>query len=162
VTEGPTATREAVAASIRVIAARRLGRGFLPLAFLAVCAVGGWALGGLSGAVVLGVVLGSPLVAAAFLGMGQSAVRVAAGWPSTGLWAAAGGAWVVPWAWGGWVLVVAGVLPGRVALGEGAWAQLGVAMACGVLAARVLRDSLRIGELRRLAETMIVPAPEEE
>jgi hypothetical protein len=71
-------------------------------------------------------------------------------------------AWLVPWAWGLWVLVVAGVLPGRVALGADAWLQLAVALACGVLAARVLRDSVRIGELRGLADAMIVPAPEEE
>ena len=152
---------EVVAASIRSIAAGRLGRAFLPVGLLVACAGGGFALGSLSGRVVLGMVLGAPLVVGAFLAMGQGAVRHAAGWPSTGLWAVSGAAWLVPWAWGVWVLVVAAVLPGRVALGGAAWPQLGVALACGVLAARVLRDSVRIGELRRLADAMRVPAPEE-
>ena len=150
-----------VAESIRAIAARRLGRAFFPLVLLAVCAVGAFFLGSLEGAVALGMVAGSAVVAAAFLAMAQSAVRLAAGWPATGGWRIAGVAWIVPWAWGLWVLVAAAVLPGRVALAAGAWMQLGVALACGLLAARVLRDSLRIGELRVLAETMIVPAPEE-
>lgn len=150
-----------VAASIRETGARRLARAFLPLALLAVCSVGGFALGSLAGAVVIGVVVGSALVALAFLAMAQSAVRHAAGWPSAGGWRAAGAAWIVPWGWGVWVLVAAAVLPGRRALAAGEWAELGVALACGLLAARVLRDSLRIGELRLLAETMIVPAPEE-
>lgn len=153
--------REAVADSIRATAARRIGRAFLPLALLVAAAVGGFALGSLSGYAAVGVAAGAPVVAVAFLVMGQGAVRLAAGWPSTGPWAVAGAAWVIPWGWALWVLVVAGVLAGRDALAVGAWFHLALATASAVLSARVLRDSLRIGELRRLAETMIVPAPEE-
>jgi hypothetical protein len=162
VTSASSDASEVVASSIRAIAAGRLGRAFLPVTLLVACAAAGFALGSLSGRVVLGIVLGAPFVVGALLVMGQGAVRHAAGWPSTGLWAVSGAAWLVPWGWGVWALVVAGVLPGRVALGADAWLQLAVALACGVLAARVLRDSVRIGGLRALADAMIVPAPEEE
>lgn len=160
-TGGSSDPREVIVASVRQTAAQRLARAFLPLALLDALALAGLVAGAFPGVVVLGVVVGSPFVAAAFLLMGQGAVRLAAGLRASGIWASAGWIWILPWGWALWVLVAGSILPGRTALQTGAWLRLGFALACGLLAVRVLRDGLRIGELRRLAETMAIPAPEE-
>ncbi len=157
----PRDPREVIVGSVRTLAVRRIGRAFVPLLIGAALGGVGYANGVLSGWVAAAVALGAPLVAGAFLVMGQCAVRRAAGQTPEGGWVLAPFAWVAPWAWGFWLLVAGAILPGRVALERGEWVHLAVVLAIGLVAVRVLRDGLRIGELGALADAMIVPSPEE-
>lgn len=158
---GASNPREVVAGSVRTLAAQRIGRAFLPLLIGAVLGAVGFATGALTGSVALGAFVGAPAVAGAFLVMGQRAVRRAAGLPASGLWALADFAWVAPWAWGFGLLVLGAILPGRIALQGQEWVHLALHLGVGLVAVRVLRDGVRVGELSTLADVMVVPSAEE-
>lgn len=154
--------RAVVAQAVQSLAARRLGRAFLPLAAAALAGLGGGLAGVWAWPVAVAVAGGAAAVAGAFLVMGLRAVRVALEARPGGVWRWASLARVVPFAWALWILVVPGVGTGRGALAREAWGALVLAAVTMALALRVLLDAHRVGELEALAGTMVVPAPEEE
>ncbi len=157
-----TDPRTVVASAVQSLAARRLGRAFLPLAVTALAGIGGGVAGVWSAPVATTLAVGAAAVAGAFMVMGLRAVRVALETRPGGAWRWAGLARVVPFAWSIWALVVPGVGTGRAALARGAWGGVALAVLTMGLVLRVLLDAHRVGELEALAGTMAVPAPEEE
>lgn len=158
VSSDPSQLLPGVAVAIRDLAARRLARAYLALFTLGAVASLEALLQGFSHGVAptLGAL---PLTAGVLLLVGHRAVQRGFGREGP-RWGALVGflAWI-PLVHGLFVVAVPGL---RRLAAEGMAAPVLLwSAAYTVLGLRVLRDALRIGELRRLAETMTVMAPEE-
>lgn len=148
--EAASAPQEVVGRAVQDLAARRLGRGFLPLGLLC--------LAGLVRLVLLGpghpgawaLVLGAPVAGLAMLLHGVAAVQRAFGRPLRGWLRLAGPASLVPPAFGLYVLGWWGLR----GLTRGEGASMAGAVLLAVLGGWALLGWLRVLELRRLAETM--------
>lgn len=157
-----TDPRGVVAGAVQTLAARRLGRAFVPLGLLAAAGVAGGLAGVWTSPVAGLLTVGAAAAAGALLVTGQRAVRRAFARAESGSWRWAPLARVVPWGWAVWVVAVPGVGAALDARARGAVGSLALCAATALLAVRVLVDAHRVGELERLAATMVVPAPDEE
>jgi len=144
---------------IRDHAARLLARGALTLVGVVLLAGTEWIVSGLAAPLAPWTLAAVPFSAGALFAIGWRGVRLAEGpdgsaassWVSLlAVWPAAHGLWML----GG---------PGlrRLARPEPGWGWLVLGIAWVLLGAGLLRDTLRVMEVARLARTMSAPAPEE-
>lgn len=145
----PGAAAQTVGQAIQKLAAKRLGRAFMPLALLF--------LGGLGQMLATGsgflLVAGAPLSAGAMLAYGVRVVQRAFGKPARPWMALAVAGSVVPLAYGLWVLGWQGLR--AVASGRGLTSVV-AGLVMSVLGLWLLRAWTRILELNRLAEVVSV------
>ena len=147
----PDAAVQTVGQAIQKLAAKRLGRAFVPLALLF--------LGGLGRMLATreGFILaaGAPLSAGAMLAYGLRVVARAFGKPSRPWMTLALAGGVVPPAYGLWVLGWEGL---RTLASGGGFRTVIAGLLLSLLGAWVLRAWVRILELSRLAEVMALGA----
>lgn len=144
-----------VGPAIQELAAARLGRAFVPLAFLLLFGLGGVLTEG--GTVSFLLAVGAPLSAGVMLAFGLRVVQAAFGRPRRTwmIWVPV--AAVLPPTYGIWVLAWLGLR--RVATADGVTDAVAGAALAG-LGFWLLRSWLRIVELHRLAEVMSLPTPD--
>lgn len=155
------APRRVVARAVEDLTARRLGRAFLPLGLLFAAGVVLWVTWGVGSLEGILLTLGAPASAGAMVLEGVRVVRET-------LDDEAGGGWIrlaplaglLPPAYGTYALVAVGLLPlTREAAGTAAIAGSVFVI---LVAGRYLWLLWRLSEVRTLARTMVLPAPEEE
>lgn len=142
---------QTVGQAIQKLAAKRLGRAFLPLGLLFLGGLGQMLATG--GGLVLAA--GAPLSAGAMLAYGLRVVERAFGKPPRPWMALAVAGSVVPPAYGVWVLGWGGL---RTLAGGGGVLAGALGVVLSVLGLWVLRAWVRILELHRLAEVMALGA----
>lgn len=142
--------QEVVGRAVQDLAARRLGRGFVPLGLLCLAGLTQLVLSGSdrSGAWIL--VLGAPMAGLAMLAYGVVAVQRAFGRSVNGWRRLAGSAGLVPSAFSLYVLAWCGLR----GLSGADGASVPVSAVLVVLGGWALLAWLRVFEVRRLAETM--------
>jgi hypothetical protein len=153
------AVPEVVGPAITDYAARRLARATFTLVATGLLALGEWIASGLADPVSFVVLLGVPASAAGLVGLGYRGVQQGFGRMPAGVLRLAGLLGVIPLLHGLWVFGISGLR--RVAdggPGAGRWVLAAVYVYLGL---RLLRDTLRVHEVGRLAHTMLHPAPEE-
>lgn len=148
----PPAPARVVGPAIQNLAAARLGRGFVPLAFLVLVGLARIVSADGGG---IAVAVGALASAAAMLAFGQRVVRTAFGHPRRPwmAWAAAGG--LVPPTYGVWVLGWMGLR--EMAVASGPLAILG-GVVTAALGLWVVRGWMKIVELQGLADAMTLGA----
>lgn len=152
-----------VGRAVQGLTVRRLAHAFAWLAVLALMGIGELLVLGRPDPWAVGVAAGAPVTVLALLFLGQRGVRRAFGRTETPAWRMAGWAWLVPWAYGGYLLVGPGLMHlARRSQASGA-GPLVLAAAYALLGLRVLVDAGRVAEVGRLAATMsgLSPATEE-
>ncbi len=142
--------RVAVGSAIQSLAAKRLGRGFVPLGLLCLVGLGETLTGRGSGWLLA---LGAPLSALAMLAHGMRVVQKAFGRGDRPWMKLAPAASLLPPAFGLYVFAWRGLR--AVAVGDGPGAGL-AGLLLAALGAWHLRGWMRLLELRRLAEAMTV------
>ena len=150
--EGRPEPAVVVGRAVQGLTVRRLAHAFAWLAILAVMGIGELLVLGRPDPWAIAVAAGAPVTVLALLFLGQRGVRRAFGRAETPAWRIAGWAWLVPWAYGGYLLVGPGLM--HLARLSGASGALVLAAAYALLGLRVLVDAGRVAEVGRLAATM--------
>lgn len=155
-TEPSREPHQIVGEAIQNLAAKRLGRGFLPLGALLLLGLGTLVTTG--GRAAFALAVGAPVSAGAMLAFAQRVVRRAFGhpWERWMAWAAVAG--LTPLGYGLWVMAWLGL---RGLARAGGITDVLMAVVCAGLGVWTLRSWMRIVELQRLAEVMSVAAPGE-
>ena len=156
---GADPTMAVVGPAIRDLTARRLARGYLALVALGGVALLEWALIGARGGQVPFTLVGALLSGLAMLAQGMATVKRAFEMPPR-LWGPLGSMGsVAALLFGLWLFGLRGLR--EVATGSAGVLGLGFAVLYVAFGLRLLRDTLRVGDVSKLARVMAVPAPEE-
>jgi len=150
---------EVVGPSVQDHAARQIGRATLTLVLIGLFALGEWVNSGLADPVSFWALVGVPVSAGALVAVGWRGVQQGFGRNPTGILRLAGLLAAVPFTLGLWVFGVAGLR--RVADGGPGIGRWVLAAVYVVLGLRLLRETLRVHDVARLAQTMIQPSVEE-
>lgn len=150
---------EVVGPGIQDLAARQIGRATLTLALIGLVSLGEWVNSGLSDPISFWALAGVPASAGALVAVGWRGVQQGFGRNPVGVLRLAGLLAAVPFMHGLWVFGVSGLRR----LTEGtpglaAWVLAGLYVVLGL---RLLRDTLQVHDVARLAHTMLAPSTDE-